>query len=468
MGGHSKLTIQLSNPSENDSFLAHIYANSAAEGGEVVADLTPVDASTGSSITTVRRLNEAAGDVAMTYPALLSFDGHVSLRPNANAPIAAQTDIGSNALTGVAVSYPLDSVAVAGIRGTATFAERKSGETLVTLALENTPGNGFHPAHIHTNTAVEGGDIAVALTPADGANGTSTTHVAALDNGTPLPYEQLIRYDGHINVRLSENEPATRVAQGDIGGNALTGESVTYPLDSLALPNSSGEATFYQRHNGLTLAIIDLRNTPEGGVHPTHIHANTAAESGPIVISLNPVEGANGLSKNSIRQFDDGTPVTYEQLLTYNGYLNVHLSNTNLATLVAQGDIGQNALTGRQLSYPLTAQEGFGVSGRATFAERNNGFSLVTLTLAGTQPGDRHPAHIHVNSASEGGRIAISLTPVDGATGSSKTNVESLDNNLEITYEALTVFDGYINVHLSSTALSTIVAQGNVGINAKE
>jgi hypothetical protein len=32
-------------------------------------------------------------------------------------------------------------------------------------------------------------------------------------------------------------------------------------------------------------------------------------------------------------------------LLNFDGYINVHLSATNLASLVAQGDIGQNELT---------------------------------------------------------------------------------------------------------------------------
>ena len=468
VNGHSKLTISLENPSSNSAFPAHLRVNSAAEGGDIVIDLNSVDENTSSSVTTIRKLNEAAGDTPITYAQLLEFDGHINVQRAAEGPVVAQTDIGVNSLTGVSETYPLDSVAIAGISGTATFAERKSGETLVTLALDNTPGNGFHPAHIHANTAVEGGDIVAELTPVDGATGISATHIATLGNGTPLPYERLVRYDGHINVLLSKSEPGTLVGQGDIGGNALTGESVTYPLDSLSTPGIRGEATFFQRNNGLTLAVISLQNTPEGGIHPSHIHANTAAENGPIVISLNPVEGSSGLSKNSIRQFDDGTPVTYEQLLTYDGYLNVHLSNTDLTTLVAQGDIGQNALTGRQVSYPLTAQEDFSISGTATFAERNNGFSLVTLALAGTQPGGNHPAHIHFNSADEGGGIAISLTTVNGATGVSKTNVESLNNNLGIVYEELILFDGYVNVHLATDALNVIVSQGNVGGNAIE
>ena len=52
--------------------------------------------------------------------------------------------------------FDLNEKAVAGISGSVTFSERNSGETLATIMLANTPANGSHPAHIHTNTAVEG------------------------------------------------------------------------------------------------------------------------------------------------------------------------------------------------------------------------------------------------------------------------------------------------------------------------
>ena len=47
----------------------------------------------------------------------------------------------------------------------------------------------------------------------------------------------------------------------------------------------------------------------------------------------------------------------------------------------------------------------------------------------------------------------------------SMTQVEALDNGTAITYDEILTFDGYINVHLSATQLSTIVAQGNIGSN---
>ena len=469
VNGTTKATITLEDFTGDVAFPSHIHANSAAEGGGIMIDFNSIDPATGTSVTTIRQLNDAVGGTPVTYEQLLDFDGYVNVHRSAeDLSIISQTDIGANELTGNSETYPLDSVAIPAISGTVTFAERQSGETLVTVALDNTPEDGTHPAYLYDNTAVEGSSTVVLnLTPVNGATGTSLTNVATLNDGTPIPYESLVRYDGYLGVYQEEDDTSPVVAQGDIGGNALTGESVTYRLDSVSNATIQGEATFYQRNNGLTLAVISLQGTPEDGVLPAYIRANTAAEGGAVAISLNPVDGTSGLSKNSIRQFDDGTPVSYEQLLAYDGHLAVD-PNSVVAVPVAQIDIGQNALTGNQVVYPLAALGGSDVNGTATFAERNNGFSLVTLVMTGTPPEGDHPSHIHFNSAEEGGGIAISLTNVNGATGLSQTDVTGLDNNLSITYEELIDFDGYINVHLSAEALNVIISQGNVGSNTAE
>lgn len=108
------------------------------------------------------------------------------------------------------------------------------------------------------------------------------------------------------------------------------------------------------------------------------------------------------------------------------------------------------------------------ISGIITFTKINATSTLATIELTGTAAGDSHPSHIHLNSASEGGPIAISFTPVDGGTGRSETTITQLDNGTAITYEGLLVFDGYVNVHLSPTAMSTLIAQGNIGSNAPQ
>ena len=159
-------------------------------------------------------------------------------------------------------TYDLGSVAVPDISGSATFTDNEDGSVTIDLTLQNTPAGGQHPAHIHFNTAVEGGGIALTLGVVDGDTGESSITVTALDDGTPVTYEELLEFDGYINVHLSIDELATLVAQGDIGQNDLTGVTKSYDLGSVAVPDISGTATFSERLNGEALAVIEARQYP--------------------------------------------------------------------------------------------------------------------------------------------------------------------------------------------------------------
>jgi hypothetical protein len=247
--------------------------------------------------------------------------------------------------TGDTKTYSLASVSDPGISGTATLAELEDGSTLLTLELSGTTSGNMHPAHIHMNTAAEGGDIAVSLNAVDGRSGMSETIIETIDDGTSISYEQLLDYDGYINVHLSSDDLATLVAQGDIGQNELTGESTRYSLMEKDVEGAMGTVTFEERMNGNTLATIMLQGTPEGIMHPAHIHDNSAEEGGPIAVTFSPVDGDSGMSITNISSKDgaDGSSLSYQDIISYDGYVNVHFSADDLATLVAQGDIGSNA-----------------------------------------------------------------------------------------------------------------------------
>lgn len=370
-------------------------------------------------------------------------------------------------LTGDQMMFNLMGVDNSGIMGTATFAMREDGATVVTLNLTGTTSGNSHPSHIHFNTAAEGGDIAVGLTPVDGATGESVTVVTQLENGTSISYEELVDFDGYINVHNSMDDLATLLSQGDIGQNALTGESYVYALGEKDVAGVSGTFSIFERRNGEALGIVALSGTMAGNEHPGHIHFNSAVEGGGIAYSFNPVNGASGMSVNNIAMLDDGTPITYAQLLDYDGYVNIHNSMADLATLLAQGDIGANELTGEMTAYELAEVDQAGTMGTITFMERKDGSTLSKIELMNTTPGDMHPAHIHENDAAEGGPILFTFNQVNGDTGMSMTNIEMLDNGIMISYTDLLGIDGYVNVHKSMSDLATLVAQGNIGINAQ-
>ncbi|MBZ9779579.1 CHRD domain-containing protein [Psychroflexus sp. CAK8W] len=464
MSGEALATISLGGTPDGGMHPAHIHMNSAVEGGGILYTFNPVNGTTGMSQSNVATLDDGSEFV---YADILEVDGYVNVHLSADdlGTIVAQGDIGQNELTGESKSYELEERAVPGISGSVLFEERMSGEALATISLEGTPDGGEHPAHIHMNTAVEGGAILYTFNPVNGTTGMSQSNVATLDDGTAFVYADVLEVDGYVNVHLSADDLGTIVAQGDIGQNELTGESKNYELEERAVPGISGSVLFEERLNGEALATISLEGTPDGGEHPAHIHMNTAVEGGGILYTFNPVNGTTGMSQSNVAALDDETEFGYADVLGVDGYVNVHLSADDLGTIVAQGDIGQNELTGESKSYVLEEKDVTGINGTVLFEERLNGEALATISLVGTPDGGEHPAHIHANSASEGGGIIYTFIPVDGTTGMSMSNVAALDDNTEFGYADVLEVNGYVNVHLSAAELATIVAQGDIGAN---
>lgn len=120
----------------------------------------------------------------------------------------------------------------------------------------------------------------------------------------------------------------------------------TYSLNELDNSGVSGDVTFRKIDNTSTLVIVQLTGTKAGDSHPAHIHANNALTGGPIVVNFNAVDGESGRSETTVTKLDDGTPITYEGLLQYNGHVNVHKSSSLITIMIAQGNIGANATSG--------------------------------------------------------------------------------------------------------------------------
>jgi hypothetical protein len=63
------------------------------------------------------------------------------------------------------------------------------------------------------------------------------------------------------------------------------------------------------------------------------------------------------------------------------------------------------------------------------------------------------------------GGIAVSLTPVNGATGVSRTNISMTDSGDAFGFNEAENFTGYINIHESMMNLANVLAQGDIGSN---
>lgn len=368
-------------------------------------------------------------------------------------------------LSGESKEFPLFAKSNPAVSGSVTLSKKNDGSTLVTVQLSGTNTGGSHPAHIHTSSAAQGGAILVDLNPIDGKTGKSETVIKALNNGSTISYEQLLVLDAYVNVHLSASNLPTLIAQGDIGINELTSTSKTYTLSSVANPAISGTAKVTKRVNGKTLVSIALTGTTSGVSSIAHIHINTVAQTGGVVVDLVPVNGATGKSETSVNNLNTGAAISYDEILNFDGYINVHESASAISTLIAQGDIGKNELTNVSKTYVLNAVTNNAITGTAKFTKRVSGETLISIALTGTTAGVASPAHIHLNSVAQGGAIAIDLTAVTGSTGRSETSISKLNNGTLVTYDMLLNFNGYINVHQSDTNLSTIIAQGNIGSN---
>lgn len=245
-------------------------------------------------------------------------------------------------LTGRSKIFNLSALTNADVSGTATFLEYDDNSTGIKLDLQNTTAGSSHPAHIHFNTAAEGGEVKITLAPVDGTTGKSAINIKTKDDGTAINYDALLNYNGYINIHLSVAEISTFIAQGDIGQNELTGKLKEYPLATKDIAGLDGVAKFYERANGSTLGVVILNNAKSTGSYPTHIHAGTAGIAGAIILPLNNVDGATGKSKTQITKLADGTDLPYTEIKNLNAYINVHKSAAEIATIAAQGNIGVN------------------------------------------------------------------------------------------------------------------------------
>ena len=259
------------------------------------------------------------------------------------------------------VSYDLaaqsnDGAIPNGVAGTVTFWEAGSDQTVVTLELDDgaTDASVAHPAHIHNNSASEGGGIEIYLTPIDGSGGGGTS-ARIVDR----PFEELANFNGYVNIHESVANLNTVVSQGNIGANA-TGtvaagldlvdnqRSETYTLDansndgSIAPKGIPGSVQFLELTSDLTFVQVSL-DTGNGATgasvsHPAHIHNNTASEGGSIEYYLGPVDGSDAAARSGKLVGE-----SYDTLVGFNGYVNVHESVANLGDVVSQGNVGANA-----------------------------------------------------------------------------------------------------------------------------
>lgn len=126
----------------------------------------------------------------------------------------------------------------------------------------------------------------------------------------------------------------------------------------------------------------------------------------------------------------------------------------------------ESEFTGNEASYALQAGSEYPINGTATFKEKKDGSTFVTIAISGTEGELQHPVHLHLgNISTPSADISALLNPVTGKTGVSETTLTKLADESSISYKQLIELNACIKIHLSSSGpdKDVVLAAGNIG-----
>lgn len=247
---------------------------------------------------------------------------------------------------GESQEYELEAVSGSTVEGMVLFTENENGSTTIEVELDGIEDGEAYRVGVYEGNATEDGEIILTLEDTEGDTGISTTTVSELYDDTDVSFEDLMELDAHMRIYLVDGDTETLVAYADLGDNELSGESESYDLDAVGDEGYTGTVKFEERLNGETLVTVTLEETVDGGEHPVFIHSGAAGEEqGEPVISLQAV--MDGVSKTNVSALDgegedQGDSISYDELIAYDGSLNVYISDEDLETIISQGNIGAN------------------------------------------------------------------------------------------------------------------------------
>ncbi len=116
-------------------------------------------------------------------------------------------------------------------------------------------------------------------------------------------------------------------------------ERVDFTLLSVNDSGIAGTASFIPRDDGTTTVYIELTGTNQE-LHPATINFGDVESGGTVAITLKACECR--ISTTVVTEYNNGIPVDFAELMSFDGHLNIYLSPTD-NTIVAQANIGSNA-----------------------------------------------------------------------------------------------------------------------------
>jgi hypothetical protein len=128
-------------------------------------------------------------------------------------------------------------------------------------------------------------------------------------------------------------------SEGPIEEVPVDPERVDYNLLSANNSGVTGTASFIPNDDDTTTVYIELFGATDE-LHPVTINFGDADSGGAVAITLETCECA--ISETLVDQLDNGTPITFVELMSFDGHMNIYQSPTD-ASLIAAANIGSNA-----------------------------------------------------------------------------------------------------------------------------
>jgi len=109
----------------------------------------------------------------------------------------------------------------------------------------------------------------------------------------------------------------------------LTGNSITYSLQSGSTWNLSGTVVLSEKKDGSSLIDIKFDNLDTDNQHPVHLHfGNISIDKANVAALLNPVDGKTGESRTNLKILADETLVTFNDIKQLDACIKIHLSSS--------------------------------------------------------------------------------------------------------------------------------------------
>ncbi|MEQ8548814.1 MAG: hypothetical protein RIC03_12945 [Cyclobacteriaceae bacterium] len=118
-----------------------------------------------------------------------------------------------------------------------------------------------------------------------------------------------------------------------------TGKSETYTINAYNGTSVTAIATVKELSNGYTRVELALSGTEANLSYLAHIHQGDVNNFGDIVAQLRNSNASNTL----ISQDLTNTLYSYEDWLSFDGYIAIHIDDDDVYPIVAVGNIGANA-----------------------------------------------------------------------------------------------------------------------------